>query len=385
MRLAHYLLGPRYMLMLLFYADDGKATANGPYFERDLLLMMLIFAVLNIPISWKKVGGGIEYEWIGYCENIQDYTLGISAKRSAWVINWIREKLRDRLILLRELREGLGRLSFVAGPLEVVRPFLGPLYAWVAACPPGSCLALPAMISLILWWISKMLFQSRMRLCLTPTEHLGELFRVDAKAEGSRIVLGGWTTGPDPCTRTARWYSVELDPVTAPWAYLKGEPFKVVASLELMATLLAVMLFLPQGRSGPGFGAVGFSAGTDNQGNEFIINKLQTTKFPLCAVLMETAAQLHAKNLNMNLCWRRRDDNQEADDLTNLKFDAFDPERRIPVDVPTLPFIMLNELMDRGGAFLAELDSRRAEARVSSDGRRAKRQRRDGMRVSQPW
>ena len=245
--------------------------------------------------------------------------------------NWIQEKLRGHLIPIRELREGLGRLSFVAGPLEVVRPFLGPLYAWVAACPPGSCPALPAMISFILWWISRMFFQSRMKVCITNTEHLGELFRVDAKAEGSLIVLGGWTTGPDPCTRTARWFSAELNPEIAPRAYLKGEPFKVAASLELMASK-----------------QWGFSAGTDNQGNEFIINKLQTTKFPLRAVLMETAAQLHARNLNMNLCRGRRKDNQEADDLTNLKFEAFDPGRRIPVDVPTLPFIMMNELMARG-------------------------------------
>lgn len=87
----------------------------------------------------------------------------------------------------------------------------------------------------------------------------------------------------------------------------------------------------------------------------------------------------------MNLRWRRREDNQEADDLTNLKFEAFDPGRRIAVDVPNLSFIMLNELMSRGGTFLAELDSRRAAARVSSDQQLAKRQRRDGLRVSQPW
>ena len=96
---------------------------------------------------------------------------------------------------------------------------------------------------------------------------------------------------------------------------------------------------------------MGFSAGTDNQGNEFIINKLQTTKFPLCAVLMETAAQLHARSLNMNLRWRRREDNQEADDLTNLKFEAFDPGRRIAVDVPNLSFIMMGRYLPGGARF----------------------------------
>eukprot|EP00972_Heterocapsa_arctica_P049116 7231007-Heterocapsa_arctica.AAC.1 len=61
----------------------------------------------------------------------------MSQRKAAWVIKWIQEKIDARLILVRELREGLGRLSFVAGPLCVVRPFLGPIYAWYSSMPTG--------------------------------------------------------------------------------------------------------------------------------------------------------------------------------------------------------------------------------------------------------
>ena len=67
-----------------------------------------------------------------------------------------------------------------------------------------------------------------------------EMFRVDAEAEGDHIVIGGWEV-PVPesgSTMDARWFSVTLNRKNAPWAYLKGEPFKNIASLELSAVLV---------------------------------------------------------------------------------------------------------------------------------------------------
>ena len=41
------------------------------------------------------------------------------------------------------------------------------------------------------------------------------------------------------------WFAVVLTPETAPWAFSKGEPFKAVAALELLATLLGLLFFAP--------------------------------------------------------------------------------------------------------------------------------------------
>ena len=58
------------------------------------------------------------------------FEIGISVKRAGWAVRWLEDKARERRARLGELREGLGRLQFIAGPLEHLRPFLGPLYAW---------------------------------------------------------------------------------------------------------------------------------------------------------------------------------------------------------------------------------------------------------------
>ena len=104
---------------------------------------------------------------------------------------------------------------------------------------------------------------------------MGELFRVDAKAEGSDVVvLGWWATGPVPDPSKARWFSHRLSRVEAPWAFESGYPFRVIASLELLAVLLGVILLVPCGAgSGEASGRIELSVGTDNQSNEGLIRK----------------------------------------------------------------------------------------------------------------
>ena len=55
---------------------------------------------------------------------------------------------------LGELREGLGRLQFIAGPVEFIRPFLGPLYAWASAGPRHLKVPLPVMVRLIMRYLA---------------------------------------------------------------------------------------------------------------------------------------------------------------------------------------------------------------------------------------
>ena len=72
------------------------------------------------------------------------------------------------------------------------------------------------------------------------------------------------------------------------------------------------MLLVPVGGYGDGLARVPFSAGTDNQGNEHLVRKMMTTKFPLSLVAMNLASQLSTRHLDLNLAWRRRDTNAEA-------------------------------------------------------------------------
>ena len=64
-------------------------------------------------------------------------------------------------------------------------------------------------------------------------------------------------------------------------------------------------------------------------------------------------------SLKLNLGWRPRDQNQEADDLTNEVFDRFSQELRIPLQYTDLQLSFLHSLYE---ARLSQVSTREAEA-----------------------
>ena len=390
MRLAHYCQGVDRMLWLMLYSDDCWASAGGARPDRDLLLHLLVLGVVGTPLAWHKLKGGQSVEWIGYALDIARFEIGITEKRVQWCVRWIEDKIREGRVRLGELREGLGRLQFVAGPLEHLRPFLGPLYAWASAAPRYAKPMLPVMIRLILDFLAQELRSSGMTACADDLADLGEVFRLDAKAEGEAVAIGGWRCRGANRTKEASWFAISLNRRNAPWAFQKGEAFRTIASLELLGVLVGLMVLVPDDdlalRNGTGL--LTLSCGTDNLGNTYLLDRLLTTKYPLGVVLMEVAYQCRRRGLILRANWVPRLENQEADDLTNLDFKSFDPRRRLNVDLDSLKFGVLDRLFAEGDKYVAELAELKAEAaRTPARGnlRRKKQMQGETLKERQPW
>ena len=75
---------------------------------------------------------------------------------------------------------------------------------------------------------------------------LGEVFRLDAKAEGENVAIGGWRCVGATNTMKAKWFAVKLNRRNAPWAFARGEAFRTIASLELLGVLVSVMVLMPE-------------------------------------------------------------------------------------------------------------------------------------------
>ena len=213
---------------------------------------------------------------------------------------------------------------------------------------------------------------------------LGEAFRSDAKAEGNVVVVGGWECLGGRRPGQARWYSVELTRANAPWAFARGEPFRSIAALELFGTLLSVMAF-SDGWPASAAGMIKLKGTTDNQGNTWILNRLMCSKFPMLLVLGELAVQLREKDLQLQLEWAPRLQNEEADALTNGDFSAFRAENRITMDPDKLPFKVLPDLVRVAGAIHEDICERRAGRRgAAADGKNDKGKKRK-LRERDPW
>ena len=170
----------------------------------------------------------------------------------------------------------LGRLAFAFTALPLLRPFLGPLYAWSAAVGPVEARTLPKSVRLIFAFIAKAMRQTgRLQPVGRESDTEVELFRTDARADGEEVWIGGWAL--DSADRSkCRWFAERLSRHNASWAFTAGEAYRAIATLELLATLAGVVCFgVPSGKQL----RARCSAGTDNLGNTAVASKLLTTKF----------------------------------------------------------------------------------------------------------
>ena len=358
LRAVHLTASPRAMLWILMMADDIMVESTGEQREAAIVWVIVMLCICGVPFSWHKIQGGTEIKWIGYHLLLTSAQLGITDSRARWAIQWLERVHRDGCIRGDELRSGVGRLAFIAGALEYERPFLAPLYAFLSKLGGSGLVTLPLYVRLVLFYLASRLKLRRHY----PSAESGSIahdgFRVDARATGEEIGIGGWQPLRDERGAIAidrsPWFACTLNRESAPWAYHKGKPFRAIASLEALATLFGVHCFLPSWRRHTDAHVLQVPSVTDNRGNKFVLSRLQSTKFPLCEVIMEIAAQLEQRQCRLATIWALREINQEADRLSNGDLRGFNPALRIPIDAAALPWLVLNNMMKAGMEFVAE-------------------------------
>ena len=129
-----------------------------------------------------------------------------------------------------------------------------------------------------------------------------EAFRVDAKAEGEdrRSYCGGGLGG---FRELSRWEGKmvfhRIESKERATGVHKGEPFRNISSLELVAVLVAVILFGDKIEGKSTKKILNMTASTDNLGNTYVLKHLMSCKYPLSIVVTEVALQLKAINLEL--------------------------------------------------------------------------------------
>jgi hypothetical protein len=380
------------MAYLFRFADDYmllSANRGQVRCTRPILRFLLLANLLGIPLKWAKMRGGLSCDFIGNFFNWEKMTGGLSESRARWVVAWARRVASAQVADARELRSALGRLSFSTALLRYILPFLGPLYAWVSTMPDGAVRPMPAALVVILNWIADRV-EERPTVPLRRITTVRKLwFMADAKAEGNDVIIGGYEVIAGEDVSGSRWFSYRLDPVSAPWAFCKqGQAFRTIAALELYATLMCIMLFAPAA-DGTSEVSLMMSGITDNQGNEALIAKNMTSKFPLYLILLELTEQLRVKNWCMELEWTRRENNQKADDLSNEDWKEFCPALRLNPELSDLPWLVLPKLTLQALALqqvLAEAKEAGAKRKLPHvPGAANRKVKGKSFRLMQPW
>ncbi len=384
-RAAHLLALPSDELWLLLLADDLKAESTSRRPQRAIVFVVVLLVVLGVPLSWRKAQGGRVIEWIGYEVDLRSLALGITQRRAEWCVGFLSQLARDGRADVGHLRGGLGRLAFVVGALEWERPFLAPFYAFLARQPRHGFRSLPLYVRLTAQYVASRLALRRSYPSAVARVSGVEPFRIDASAEGTAIGVGGWlpvrnSAGDIDCSLSP-WFAFRLTEEIAPWAFCKGLPFRTIAALEAVGVLVALVAFRPhlhlnsnQWYSMPGL--------TDNKGNQYTISRLQTTRFPLCAVLMEIAARSEALRLRLAMDWVPRELNAEADILAGGDFAGFSPALRHEVNWMAMDWMVMDWALEHGVRYHAE---RKPGSERAGDMGAPSKRRRIPLREAEPW
>ena len=126
------------------------------------------------------------------------------------------------------------------------------------------------------------------------------------------MAIGGWRSANGTKTSLASWCAITLTRSSAPWSFARGEPFRTIASLELLASLVGLMVLVPEAKAvGDTAALLSLSCGTDNQGNTHLLDKMLTTKYPLGIVLMELAHQMRPRRVVLRAHWLPRPESED--------------------------------------------------------------------------
>ena len=363
-RFVGYIFQSRWFMQMI-YVDDLHGSFVGADKFRLLWIWILAYEMVGTPFGYHKFKGGFSSEFVGFHMRYDLSEVGISKKRGDWLVEWIqRAGVNKYVVAAREFIEFLGRLGFVSQLLTWMKPHLSPLFAWASITSKGTVGRLPETVILTLLYIlHELRAESYLVSVKRPANFDVEVFRTDAKCADNFIVLAGWEI------TSRRWFSIRFGPSEAPFLFKPtGESQWASTSAELLATLVALVAFgwVAKGRTRKSL-AISLAGGTDNRANDALTIKRATTKWPLMAINMQLSAVLARARLMLRLRWRPREENVEADDLTNERFSGFDVEKRINMVWHDLDLEILQALVQTRKAF----EQKKVEAKAGASNQAA--------------
>ena len=339
-------------LMHMIYVDDLHGVFTGERKFLWLWIWLLAFEMTGVPFGYHKFKGGFSSEFVGFQIRYDLTEVGISPKRGDWIVQWVNKACQNNFVVqARDFSEFLGRLGFIAQLLTWVKPHLAPLFSWAAVTAAGTVCRLPETVIITLHYLrNEFLRETFLVSARRPVRFHEDQFRTDAKCTDTFVVLAGWEL------KTRRWFALKLGPKEVPYLFKpdKGSQW-ASTSAELLASLTALHLFgwLKEQKERRDI-EVSLFGGTDNRANESLTEKRSTTKWPLMGINMQLSSSLSRSRLSLGLRWRPREENVEADQLTNEDFTGFDESLRIDACWDDLQFKVLEDLVQTRESFVLE-------------------------------
>ena len=144
LRLLHGVLSSHPHRAWLF-VDDLLAALHRPDAHQQLALMVIFFAAISGPISWKKVQFQNWLTWCGWSINFSLETIELTPLKTLKLKEQLGALLRSKRVKRKLLEQVLGLLIWATSFSLELRSWLAPLYADLHS-PPGCMISVQACI-----------------------------------------------------------------------------------------------------------------------------------------------------------------------------------------------------------------------------------------------
>ena len=138
MRLTHQIVFLSHLLW--HYVDDFLGAFPAKTAPLHGSLWVILFLVLNVPMSWSKCCWGPLVRWIGWDICVGSWMIFLPSEKTDKLLQTLKSFLKQHRIRARELESLIGKLLWLTNLWHCFRPLLCPLYAALARLPQ-SCAA----------------------------------------------------------------------------------------------------------------------------------------------------------------------------------------------------------------------------------------------------
>jgi len=126
-RVASHLLGITHARLL--YVDDYLWRFDQSSCWTSAVLVILVFEVLGVPLSYAKLVFGGQLAWVGYLINFAARTVTIPIVKAEKLARFLAEFILPAPLSSRRMEQLVGFLSWVSQQFFHARPFLQHLYS----------------------------------------------------------------------------------------------------------------------------------------------------------------------------------------------------------------------------------------------------------------
>ena len=141
LRLLHRFLASPHKAWL--YVDDLMLWAPNTHFEDVIWCTIVFLILLGTPISWNKAQVGPHITWIGWCFNLQHYSVQLVPSKVDKLQLLIQSLLSAETVTHKQLEQVLGSLIWFTAIAKHLRPHLAAIYKNLYS-PPATLFSIPA-------------------------------------------------------------------------------------------------------------------------------------------------------------------------------------------------------------------------------------------------